>query len=82
MLYGRTFGTEMGAIRWDLVGEGLGCAGAYVERESELEPALARARATRGPTVICVRTSRDANIAVPQDPLLRFVEVYQGPMGT
>jgi hypothetical protein len=31
--------------------------------------------------VVCVRTSRDANLAVPQEPLLRFVEVYQGPIG-
>ena len=25
MLYGRTFGTEMGTVRWDLVAQGLGC---------------------------------------------------------
>jgi hypothetical protein len=29
---------------------------------------------------VCPRTSRDANLAVPQQSLLRFVEVYQGPM--
>ena len=27
MLYGRTFGTAMGTVRWDVVGQGLGCAG-------------------------------------------------------
>jgi acetolactate synthase-1/2/3 large subunit len=81
ILYGRTFGTEMGPVRWDLVGEGLGCAGAYVERAEELEPALARAKSERRPSVVCVRTSRDANAAVPPEPLLRFVEVYQGPLG-
>ena len=27
MNYGRTFGTEQGEIRWDVVGQGLGCQG-------------------------------------------------------
>jgi hypothetical protein len=31
--------------------------------------------------VVCVRTDAAANLALPQDPLLRFTEVYQGPMG-
>jgi acetolactate synthase-1/2/3 large subunit len=81
MLYGRTFGTEMGSVRWDRVGEGLGCAGLFVERVEELEPALAKAKGAAGPAVVCVRTSRDANLALPGDPLRRFVEVYQGPLG-
>jgi acetolactate synthase-1/2/3 large subunit len=81
LLYGRTFGTEMGTVRWDRVGEGLGCAGAYVERAEDLEPALARAKSAKGPTVVCVRTSREANAALPPEPLMRFVEVYQGPLG-
>jgi acetolactate synthase-1/2/3 large subunit len=81
MRYGRTFGTEMGTVRWDRVGEGLGCAGFAVERTEQLEPALAAAKASGGPAVVCVRTSREANLAVPAGPLLRFVEVYQGPMG-
>jgi acetolactate synthase-1/2/3 large subunit len=79
MLYGRTFGTEMGTVRWDRVAEGLGCAGAYVERLDELEPALVRAKAASGPTVVCVRTSRDANLALPPGSFERFMEVYQGP---
>jgi acetolactate synthase-1/2/3 large subunit len=81
MNYGRTFGTEMGTVRWDVVGEGLGCTGIYVERREELEPALERAKAAKGPAVVCLRTSRDANLAMPPGPLLRFVEVYQGPLG-
>jgi len=81
LLYGRTFGTEMGSVRWDVVGEGLGCQGAYVERLDELEPALERAKAAPGPAVVCVRTDRDANLSTPSDPLLRFIEVYQGPLG-
>ena len=79
--YGRTFGTEMGEVRWDLVGEGLGCAGFHVERIEELAPALAAARSAQRPAVICVRTSREANLALPSEALRRFVEVYQGPLG-
>ncbi len=81
MRWGRTFGTEMGAIRWDVVGEGLGCEGIYVERLEDLEPALERAKASAGPTVVCIRTNRDANMATPMNPVMRFGEVYQGPMG-
>jgi thiamine pyrophosphate-dependent acetolactate synthase large subunit-like protein len=81
MLYGRTFGTEMGRVRWDRVAEGLGCVGLLVEREEELEQALAKAKGSGAPAVVCVQTSRDANLAVPPDPLRRFVEVYQGSLG-
>jgi len=81
MLYGRTFGTEHGVVRWDRVAEGLGCHGEYVERMEDIEPALRRAQAAKGPAVVCVRTDRDANLAVPQELMLRFVEVYQGPIG-
>jgi len=81
MNYGRTFGTEQGTICWDVVGEGLGCKGLYVEREEDLAPALEEARAAEGPVVVCLRTSRAANLAIPGDSLMRFIEVYQGPMG-
>lgn len=81
MLYGRTFGTEQGAVRWDRVAEGLGCHGEYVERLEDVEPALRRARAAAGPAVVCARTDREANLGVPQEMMLRFVEVYQGPLG-
>ena len=81
MLYGRTFGTEMGTVRWDRVGEGLGCHGAYVERLEQLAPALERAGEEERPAVVCVKTDREANLATPQELLMRFVEVYQGPTG-
>jgi acetolactate synthase-1/2/3 large subunit len=81
MLYGRTFGTEQGTVRWDRVAEGLGCHGEYAERNEEVEPALRRAKAATGPAVVCVRTDRDANLAIPTELILRFTEVYQGPMG-
>ena len=78
--YGRTFGTEMGEVRWDRVGEGLGCAGFFVDRVEDLEPALEKARASNQPAVVCVRTNRDANLSLPADAMGRFFEVYQGPV--
>jgi acetolactate synthase-1/2/3 large subunit len=81
MLYGRTFGTAMGTVRWDVVGQGLGCAGFYAERLEEVKPALEAAKSEKGPAVVCLRTDRDANLATPGDPLMRFVEVYAGPTG-
>jgi acetolactate synthase-1/2/3 large subunit len=79
-LYGRTFGTAQGEIRWDFVAQGLGCHSEYVERIEDLEPALRRAQAHDGPSLICLRTDHDANLAVPEDMMARFFEVYSGPV--
>lgn len=79
MRYGRTFGTAQGQIRWDLVAQGLGCHGEYVERIEDLETALRRAQERDGPSLVCVRTDHDANFAIPLDMLIRFSEVYSGP---
>jgi len=81
LLYGRTFGTTMGDIRWDTVAEGLGCRGFLVTSREQLGPALDQARAAAGPAVVCVRTDAAANLGIPQDALMRFIEVYQGPIG-
>ncbi len=78
--YGRTFGTGQGEVRWDLVAEGLGCHGAYVDRIDELDGALAAARDHDGPSLVCVRTDREANLAVPAAMMTRFFEVYSGPV--
>jgi acetolactate synthase-1/2/3 large subunit len=80
MLYGRTFGTEMGEVRWDRVAEGLGCASFHVDRAEDLDAAIADARGADGPAVVCVRTDRAANLAIPPALLQRFFEVYQGPL--
>lgn len=79
LYWGRTFGTEMGSVRWDVVAGGLGCHGSYVESIEDLEPALERARSLSGPAVVCVKTNRDANLGAPLELLGRFMEVYQGP---
>jgi acetolactate synthase-1/2/3 large subunit len=79
MQYGKTFGTGMGEVRWDKVGEGLGCSGQYAEKQDEVAPALKAAKETDGPTVVCLKTDLEANLAVPEDYMMRFFEVYQGP---
>ena len=80
-LYGKTFGTEMGTVRWDKVAEGLGCKSFYVDRIEDLDAALNGAKSAEGPAVICLKTNRDANLAIPGELGMRFGEVYQGPMG-
>lgn len=79
MLYGRTFGTDMGTVRWDLVAQGLGCEGLYAAADDELESALATARRAERPVVVCAATDRVANMSVPPEAALRFMEVYAGP---
>lgn len=81
LLFGQTFGTEMGEVRWDEVARGLGCRGHFVEKLDELQPALRAAREADAPSVVCVRTDREANLAVPPELFARFFEVYQGPQG-
>jgi acetolactate synthase-1/2/3 large subunit len=80
MLYGKSFGTEMGTVRWDVVAQGLGCTGLYAETLADVDAALAKAKSASGPVVVCVRTDRTANLSVAPEPALRFAEVYQGPM--
>lgn len=79
-LYGRTFGTGHGEVRWDLVAQGLGCHGEYVDRLDDLDAALTRAQAHDGPSLVCVRSDHDANLAIPGELLGRFFEVYSGPL--
>jgi acetolactate synthase-1/2/3 large subunit len=79
-LYGKTFGTAQGEVRWDKLAEGLGCHGEYVERLEDLGPAVRRAADERGPSLVCVRSDHDANLAIPFDMMARFMEVYAGPV--
>jgi acetolactate synthase I/II/III large subunit len=77
--WGKTFKTAMGEVRWDKIADGLGCHGEYVTSMAELGPALQRAKAAPGPALVCVRTNRDANAAIPGSIANRFWEVYLGP---
>jgi acetolactate synthase-1/2/3 large subunit len=78
-LYGTTFGTAQGEIRWDVIAQGLGCHGEYVDRIEDLDGALRRSREHSGPSLVCVRSDHDANLAVPAEMTARFFEVYFGP---
>jgi acetolactate synthase I/II/III large subunit len=78
-LYGKTFGTAQGEIRWDLVAQGLGCHSEYVDQIEDLEPALRRSQHHDGPSLVCLRTDPDANLAIPEHMMARFSEVYSGP---
>jgi acetolactate synthase-1/2/3 large subunit len=77
--FGRTFGTSTGEVRWDKVAEGLGAHAEYVDAIGQLPAALVRCKAQPGPSLVCVRTSKDANLAVPPAGIARFFEVYFGP---
>jgi acetolactate synthase-1/2/3 large subunit len=77
--WGTTFNTATGDVRWDKVAEGLGCHGEYVDALEALPAALARCKSYAGPSVVCIRTSKEANVAVPQAGMARFFEVYFGP---
>ena len=77
--WGETWGCEQGEIRWDMVAQGLGCHAEYVDSLDELEPALRRCQEHDGPSLVCLRSDHDANLAVPENMLARFFEVYSGP---
>ena len=50
-----------------------------VDSIEALPAALARAKAHAGPALVCVRTNKEANLAVPESGIARFFEVYFGP---
>lgn len=79
-LYGKTFGCDQGEIRWDTIADGMGCHGEYVDRIEDLDPALARARKSNKPAVICLRTDREANRGIPSPMSDRWAEVQKGPL--
>jgi acetolactate synthase-1/2/3 large subunit len=76
--YGKTFGCKMGLVRWDIVAQGLGCHGEYVDKVEDIKPALERARQAAGPALVCIKTSVEANLSVSQELSNKFGEVYNG----
>lgn len=70
---GRTINTELSATRYDLVGRGFGCHGEYVQHAAELQPALDRAFAQNGPSVVDVALDRNAGAQIKADPLARMI---------
>ena len=70
---GRTLNTELGSARYDLVGQGFGCHGERVQQPAELRPALERAFAQNGPSVVDVLIDRAAGAQIKSDPLARMI---------
>jgi acetolactate synthase-1/2/3 large subunit len=71
--HGRSVNTELGFLRYDKVGEGFGCRGEHVERRAQLRPALERALAHDGPTVINGLIDRNAGATLKSDPRAQMI---------
>ncbi len=70
---GRAINIELGYLRYELVGMGLGCHGEYVERPAQLPAALDRAFAHNGPSVVNVLIDRAAGAQLKREPLARMI---------
>jgi acetolactate synthase-1/2/3 large subunit len=69
----RSLNTELGFLRYDKVGEGFGCRGEHVATLAQLRPALERALAHDGPTVINVLIDRDAGATLKTDSRVQMI---------
>lgn len=69
----RPVNTELGYLDYEKVAEGFGCRGERVTHRSELEPALQRAFAHDGPSVLNVIIDRDAGAAIKSNPLAQMI---------
>jgi acetolactate synthase I/II/III large subunit len=69
----RAVNTELGYQRYDLVGQGFGCRGDYVERPEQLGAALDRAFAFDGPTVVNAILDREAGATQKKDPRAQMI---------
>jgi len=56
-LYGKAVSTELPPARYDKLAEALGAHGEYVDQPNQLQSALQRALATKGPSVVNIRTT-------------------------
>ncbi len=56
-LYGKAVSTELPPARYDKLAEALGAHGEYVDQPNQLQSALQRAFATKGPSVVNIRTT-------------------------
>jgi acetolactate synthase-1/2/3 large subunit len=70
---GRGINTELGLLRYDLVGVGFGCHGEFVQQPAQLDAALDRAFAHAGPSVVNVVIDRAAGAELKSEPLARMI---------
>ena len=78
---GRALNTDLGVLRYDLVGVGFGCHGEFVTRRAELTPALQRAFAHEGPSVVNVAIHPAAGAALKTEPLARLIMFDEPSLG-
>ena len=69
----RSINTELGYQRYDLVGVGFGCHGEFVQTPAEVAPALDRAFAYNGPSVVNVIIDRSAGAQVKSDARAQMI---------
>ena len=69
----RSVNTELGFLRYDLVGQGFGCHGEHVATPAQLDAALNRAFAANGPSVVNVVIDRAAGAQLKSDTLAQMI---------
>ena len=69
----RSINTELGYARYELVGAGFGCHPEYVGTPAELKPALVRAFAAAGPSVVNVKIDRSAGAQIKSDARAQMI---------
>jgi acetolactate synthase-1/2/3 large subunit len=69
----RSINTELGYQRYDLVGQGFGCHGEHVATPADLQPALDRAFAHNGPSVVNVVIDRSAGAQIKSDARAQMI---------
>jgi acetolactate synthase-1/2/3 large subunit len=74
MGFGRSIAADLADRRYDRLAETLGAAGERVERTADLEAALQRALAAKGPSVVDVVIDRSA-----EHPAMRFIAQMFAP---
>jgi acetolactate synthase-1/2/3 large subunit len=77
MGFGRSIAADLPGARYDVVAEGLGARGERVEDLASLEPALERAFAGPGTTVVDVAIDPE-----PVHPAMRFISAMFAPGGS
>ncbi|MBT5239359.1 MAG: thiamine pyrophosphate-binding protein [Rhodospirillaceae bacterium] len=70
---GRNVNCELGQASYELIAQVFGCSGERVERPDGIKPALQRAFAADGTTIINVLTDPEAGLARKQDPRLQMI---------
>ena len=69
----RTINTDLGYPHYELVGAAFGCHPEFVDKPAALKPALQRAFAAQGPSVVNVVIDRDAGAQVKSDARAQMI---------